>query len=63
MSYMQNDIAVGEIQEMSMNEIDEVNGGVWPVLVILGVAAVVVIGVALIAGVIDGASGAESQTK
>jgi lactobin A/cerein 7B family class IIb bacteriocin len=63
MSYMQNDIAAGEIQEMSMTEIDEVNGGIWPVLVIIAVAAVVVVGVALVAGVIDGASGAPSQTK
>ena len=63
MSYMQNDIAFGEIQEMSMTEIDEVNGGIWPVLVIIAVAAVVVVGVALVAGVIDGASGSPSQTR
>jgi len=63
MSYMQNDIAISGIQEMSMTEIDEVNGGIWPVLVILAVAAVVVVGVALVAGVIDGASGADSQTR
>jgi lactobin A/cerein 7B family class IIb bacteriocin len=63
MSYMQNDIATSGIQEMSVNEIDEVNGGVWPALVIIAVAVCVVGAVVLVAGFIDGASGADKQTN
>lgn len=63
MSYMQNDISTSGIQEMSMTEIDEVNGGIWPALAIIAVAVVVVVGVAVVAGFIDGASGAEKQTN
>jgi lactobin A/cerein 7B family class IIb bacteriocin len=63
MSYMQNEIATAGIQELSMTEIDEVNGGIWPALVIVAVAAVAVVGVAAVAGFIDGASGAQKQTN
>jgi hypothetical protein len=62
MTYMQNDLAVGGIQELSLSEIDEVNGAIGP-LVILAVAAVVVVGAAFVAGVVDGASGAKKQTQ
>jgi lactobin A/cerein 7B family class IIb bacteriocin len=49
------------IQEISFDEIDEVNGGLGP-LAIVAIAAVVVVGAAFVAGVVDGASGNEKQT-
>jgi lactobin A/cerein 7B family class IIb bacteriocin len=63
-----DDVAVysvpATIQDLDANEIEAVEGGVAP-LVILAVAAVVVVGVvvgaAFIAGVIDGASGQAHQ--
>ena len=69
MSMMRDNIEFHDasIQELSFDEMDEVNGGIWPALAIVAVGGVAIVGVVLgaqfIAGVIDGASGHASQTK
>lgn len=64
MSYMDTNLALDPstgIQELSLDEIEEVNGA--GVLMVLAIAAVVVVGAAFVAGVIDGAAGNERQTQ
>ena len=58
MSEMNHDaFAKGEIEELSFNEIDEVDGG-W----IAAVVVVVFVAAPFVAGVIDGASGKENKS-
>ena len=52
--------APAAIEELNANEVELVDGGIAP-LVILAVAAVVIVGAAFVAGVIDGASGQQRQ--
>lgn len=62
MSYMDHTAFadVGGIQELSFDEVEQVDGAIAP-LVIIAVAAVVILGAAFIAGVIDGGSGQPHQ--
>ncbi len=64
MTYMKHDEfeLPNQVQELSFEEIDEVNGAFGPGILLAG-AAVAILGIAVIAGVIDGVSGNESQTK
>lgn len=50
----------GGIQELSFDEVEQVDGAVAP-LVIIAVLVVVVLGAAFIAGAVDGASGQPHQ--
>jgi len=52
--------APAAIEDMNASEVEQVDGGIAP-LVILAVAVVVIVGAAFVAGVIDGASGQKRQ--
>lgn len=63
MSYMNhNDLQDNKIVELSLAELDDVNGGLGPVAIVAIVLVAPVVAVA-IAGFIDGVSGNERQTK
>ncbi len=62
MSYMNHSefTPAGGIQELSFDEVEQVDGAIAP-LVIIAVLVVVVLGAAFIGGAIDGASGQPHQ--
>jgi hypothetical protein len=66
MSYMQNEMSAAGIQELSMDEIDEVNGAFWGLSRAVSAALIVVgvgTGTALVVGIAVGIAVAYAESQ